>query len=180
MSKNGEYVRVCVGGRLVMEHRLVWEATHGPVPAGCDIHHKNLDKTDNRLDNLECLTFEEHRRLHNGWQRLDDVWYRSCSGCGELKPATDAYWYFHQKPGQNRYLHINVCKTCHIRRVVEREAKSRAERGPTHLQRARAEKIAAAVMRRASIVESWRATAEAIGWSGHPNGLRQAVVDRRS
>jgi len=39
-----------------LEHYRVWTAAHGPVPAGHAICFKNGDKTDVRLDNLECLT----------------------------------------------------------------------------------------------------------------------------
>ncbi len=40
--------------RLV--HVLVWEAVHGPVPAGMEINHRNGVKTDNRIANLELTT----------------------------------------------------------------------------------------------------------------------------
>ena len=41
-------------------HRLVWEAFHGPIPVGLQINHKNGDKRDNRLDNLEVCTASEN------------------------------------------------------------------------------------------------------------------------
>jgi hypothetical protein len=37
-------------------HLIVWEAAHGPVPAGHAVIFRNGDKTDIRLDNLECIT----------------------------------------------------------------------------------------------------------------------------
>ena len=44
-------------GKLVqvMAHRLVWEAANGRIPAGMQINHKDLDKTNNRLANLEVV-----------------------------------------------------------------------------------------------------------------------------
>ena len=52
--QNG-YVWLRLGdGRRVWEHRHVWEAAHGALPEGCVIHHKNGDRADNRLDNLEA------------------------------------------------------------------------------------------------------------------------------
>jgi len=37
-------------------HLCVWEAAHGPVPAGHAIVFRNGDKSDVRLDNLESIT----------------------------------------------------------------------------------------------------------------------------
>ena len=46
-------------------HRLIWEDNYGPIPDKHVIHHKNENKLDNRLDNLECLPWGEHTALHN-------------------------------------------------------------------------------------------------------------------
>jgi hypothetical protein len=51
--KNGRYAKVAV-------HRAMWEAFVGPIPEGMEINHKNLDRTDNRLDNLELLSHREN------------------------------------------------------------------------------------------------------------------------
>lgn len=42
-----------------LEHRLIWEAAHGPLPRGHALAFKNGDKSDVRLDNLECITRRE-------------------------------------------------------------------------------------------------------------------------
>lgn len=45
------------GGRGTKErqyqHHVVWEEAHGPLLENQNIHHKNGDRTDNRLENLE-------------------------------------------------------------------------------------------------------------------------------
>lgn len=54
-----------VGGTRDGEHRHVWRQANGPIPRGFVVHHRNEDKTDNRLDNLELMTRAEHARLHH-------------------------------------------------------------------------------------------------------------------
>lgn len=64
VGKNG--YRTITNGRGVRqyEHRLVWEEHHGPIPEGYEVHHKNEDRLDNRIQNLELMKEEEHGRLH--------------------------------------------------------------------------------------------------------------------
>lgn len=64
MYENERYKIVCVGRKKVPEHVLIWERAHGPKPQGCDIHHIDGNGKNNALENLECLTKSEHRRLH--------------------------------------------------------------------------------------------------------------------
>lgn len=53
LCKNATYSRRAV-------HRLMWEAFNGPIPGRLEINHKNLDRTDNRLDNLELVTHQQN------------------------------------------------------------------------------------------------------------------------
>lgn len=61
---NGHYQVKCADGRFRYEHRVVWEAAHGPIPPSILIHHINHDPLDNRLDNLVAFTRSEHMRHH--------------------------------------------------------------------------------------------------------------------
>lgn len=44
-------------------HRLVWETFVGEIPKGLEIHHKNHDKSDNRLKNLALVTHQQNMIL---------------------------------------------------------------------------------------------------------------------
>ena len=41
-------------------HRVVREAFNGPIPGRLEVNHKNLNRSDNRLENLELLTHKEN------------------------------------------------------------------------------------------------------------------------
>lgn len=45
-------------------HREIWASVNGPIPKGFEVHHKNGDKTDNRIENLQLLSTREHRSHH--------------------------------------------------------------------------------------------------------------------
>lgn len=72
-------------------HRAVWAATHGPIPAGHEVHHLNTNRADNRLSNLVLLTEEEHQEHHVAQVRLPPVPPRPCAVCGtEFQPKATA------------------------------------------------------------------------------------------
>lgn len=58
-------------------HVLVWETFVGPIPEGYEIHHKNHNPKDNRLDNLELLSNEEHYKIHIEDRRCSVI--KNCS-----------------------------------------------------------------------------------------------------
>lgn len=60
---NNGYHRIRFGKRgTITAHRLVWLALCGPIPVGLEVNHKNLNKSDNRIANLETVTHLDNVR----------------------------------------------------------------------------------------------------------------------
>ena len=59
------HLRVNAGTGWIGVHRLVYENTYGPIPDGHVVHHIDLDPSNNAPENLEAMTYSEHRKLHS-------------------------------------------------------------------------------------------------------------------
>jgi hypothetical protein len=101
-------------GKCRLGHDWIWEQHNGTIPNGMQVHHKNEDKQDNRIENLELADPVTHKRLHSGCELREGVWWKPCSRCGEKKPVTSDNWYGTQK----REWPMSICKPCQIAAVV--------------------------------------------------------------
>lgn len=45
-------------------HRFLWQFYNGKIPEGYDIHHKDFDKENNVISNLELVTKDDHKKIH--------------------------------------------------------------------------------------------------------------------
>lgn len=65
-GRQGQYrtVKMTVDGLHIsaLAHRLVWRRFRGPIPGQLTVNHKNGNKSDNRLENLELATHQEQAR----------------------------------------------------------------------------------------------------------------------
>lgn len=53
-----------IGGKRKRLHVYIWEFYNGAVPEGREIHHKDHNKRNNEIENLEVLTEAEHKQRH--------------------------------------------------------------------------------------------------------------------
>lgn len=53
-----------IGEKRKRLHVYMWEKHNGKIPDGYDVHHKDHDKMNNEINNLELLTRSEHLRKH--------------------------------------------------------------------------------------------------------------------
>lgn len=78
------YKKKKINGRWFSVHRLVMEAHLGrPLAPSEIVHHKNGNRFDNRIENLEVMAHQSHSEHHN--QKHPRV--KSCSFCSaEYEP----------------------------------------------------------------------------------------------
>lgn len=65
--KNGYYhANARINGRptTLLLHRVVWEDNNGAIPNGYQVHHKDHDRDNNSIENLELMTQSAHMRMH--------------------------------------------------------------------------------------------------------------------
>ena len=61
--RNG-YRVIKVKDKYVLEHRYIWEQKNGKIPEGFILHHRDENKHNNDINNLELTTRPEHCKYH--------------------------------------------------------------------------------------------------------------------
>ena len=117
------YVQIWNGGDPLLEHRVVYEKHHGPIPEGFHVHHRDENPRNNDPGNLELLSPGDHKKIHSGRyrRRADGGWDKVCHTCGEPKPLSEFY------PANRGTTHKRDCKACHKKIQGKRLARRKAE-----------------------------------------------------
>ena len=80
-----------ISGRLhsVQAHRVVWTYLRGPIPDRLQINHKDKDKTNNDISNLEIVTNQEN--MDHAWSLgKNKPWCYGGSGFWRGRKLVDA------------------------------------------------------------------------------------------
>lgn len=83
---------VCTTGDRKRLHVAMWEHEAGRcVPPGCVVHHLDWNKEHNEVDNLVCVSVEEHERIHNiiGGEKGKALGYEIKNSRGYCIPGGD-------------------------------------------------------------------------------------------
>lgn len=100
-------VSMCKNGKIFKKtiHRLVYETFVGPISEGYVVHHKNHNKLDNRVENLELLTREEHNIIHSNAKTIKQ-YTKTMEYIAEYKTAADA----ERKTGVKKQNILSCCQ----------------------------------------------------------------------
>lgn len=93
----------------VYKHRLVMEKALGRYLSGTEIvHHIDGDKYNNNLSNLMLLSSRtDHIRIHAGWKKIGEKWFKRCSRCKKLLEVSKENFCI-LKNGTP----VNICRDC--------------------------------------------------------------------
>ncbi len=69
----------------ISAHRWVWMNIHGVIPKGYHIHHKDENKSNNSIENLELIEASRHLKHHSN-QPLRKEWARKL--VDKIRPLT--------------------------------------------------------------------------------------------
>ena len=80
------YIRIQIKGHRYYAHRIAWTLTYGKIPDGYEIDHKDLDKTNNKINNLRLVT-KSQNLSNRGKQHNNKTGVKGVSVC----PQTGLY-----------------------------------------------------------------------------------------
>ena len=99
-------------------HRAIWKFYNGDIPKGYQVHHKDENKDNNDISNLELLSASEHAKLHS---RRAKIWWHTTKGKKANKKgvknarawhSSDAGYKWHSEHQKEYIKKIVIEETC--------------------------------------------------------------------
>lgn len=112
---NSGYCRVnlCWNGKYktCYVHRLIWEAFNGPIPKGLQINHKDENKLNNCLSNLEMVTPQYNIMYGTARKRRAEKNSKPVRQLHDNEVIKDypSTWEAHRQTGISQG---NICRSC--------------------------------------------------------------------
>jgi len=114
---------IAINGKWIHRrlHDVLWEMANGPIPKGFHVHHVDENSSHNVLENLGCLSPNEHSIWH-GIHMSEERRQASREHAAEIRDLAKAWhsspegraWHsLNGKRGwENRIYVIKICKHC--------------------------------------------------------------------
>lgn len=107
-NNSGYYtIGLSVSGNVTKKliHRLVWETFIGIIPDGLEINHKDEDKSNNQLSNLELLSHKENCNFGTRNDRAGDGHrkYATDEEAKQIKKIKNAEWRENNREHRRKY-----------------------------------------------------------------------------
>ena len=113
-SDSSGYYVVKREGKQIREHRAIIEDFLGRKLATNEhVHHKNGDKKDNRLENLELVEASEHHKIHGEAYRKENGRVVRCNKCGKEKFFLPCYVNHRHGGDWEKMERDYLCKSCY-------------------------------------------------------------------
>lgn len=119
-------VALCKDGKVKhpLLHRLVFETFIGAIPSGCEVNHKDEDKGNNRLDNLEVITHWQNSIYGTRNQRISESnkKWRKSKGRAVWQYTSDGVlvrkWETMAEAHDNGFHKSGICDCCQGRKKL--------------------------------------------------------------
>ena len=79
---NTGYIHAGFNNKVYLIHRLIYIMHHGDIPEGMVIDHRDGDKTNNRIENLQAISHMNNSRKQK-LHKQNKSGYRGCRKIGE-------------------------------------------------------------------------------------------------
>jgi hypothetical protein len=99
-----------------------------------EIHHIDGNPLNNKLNNLLVCAHKEHRRLHSGWIKKNNKWFKKCTFCKQSKEVNKENFYVYNRKKEYREYYSSHCKECSSKKALKWLNSKTKTNSPTKLR----------------------------------------------